>query len=209
MKRLLNKIYKSDVTYLLLAGCNEIIPQVTSESIETREITRAELVTYSNDPTYFDLSKASIEGVGEEYDTHAFGTFIDGKLTGHIFHTTTLVEPRNNSAGYPFCGIGLKLPEDVVYFFKGFALPEYRGRGHVGIAIEYGIRQLVSSNGWAISTSDINNHSSIKMIEKVGLKKQHIFKEKRLLGRGFYSFPTEIQLDTSDDEASKRITVFK
>jgi len=88
----------------------------------------------------------------------------------------------------------MRLPEDVIYTYKCFTLPAYRGQRQVQIAIIEGVKKLVSTNGWLVTTVDVNNKSSINMMKNIGLNQIQILREFRIFGKRAYRIPKSILL---------------
>lgn len=200
------KLYRRDFTYTMVGRIRNLVRPELGSGVHARELTVAELIELSKKPEY-DMSAAAIDGVSSNSNRHCFGTFNNGVVSAYMFFATGLIRPDMNTAGTGFGGIGMRLPNDVLYIHKGFALPEYRGKRQVNICTIAGADNLVSQEGWMVSTVEIDNHASIKMLENVGLNKQDQFREYRIFGLGKYKVPDSIQLGQKGAESSKSIEI--
>lgn len=200
------RLFKTDFTYTMVAPVQELSRPKTNNSVNARSLTSDELAELAKDPKY-DLSATAVKDVAE-HNHFCFGTFNQGILSAYIFLATEIILPKHNTAGIGFGGIGMRLPKDVMYIYKGFSVPEYRGQRQVNIAIAKGADTLLGPKGWMVSTVEIGNLASIKMLENVGLKRQDQFREYRILGKGKYRIPKAIQLGLSGNQDSKRVELF-
>ncbi len=208
LKNLFNKGCKTDFTHSMVGKISDLSRPVTGDSVHARALTSDELVELSKNPDYDLTHSVAVEGVAQNANRHCFATFNDGVVSAYIFIATGLVTPEMNSAGSGFGGIGMILPANVMYLYKGFTLPKYRGQRQVNIAVVAGADALVDSSGWMISTVETNNAASIKMLENVGLHRQDQLKEYRILGKSFYRIPEVVKLGSVGNENNEPVNLF-
>jgi len=201
------KIFGKDFTHLYFAPASALTRFEYDQNINARMLDSAELHRLSEDSRY-DLSNKAVKYLDSE-DFSCCGVFDGDELVAYSFFAVRDIPPELNSGGYPFAGIGARMPEGVVFIFKAFCLPDYRGQRLVALAIRFGGLSMAGPRGWIVSTADVNNHPSDTMFRKMGLKRQtSILKEYRIFNRARYRFPSEVQLGEPGAENSKTIELY-
>ena len=123
---------------------------------EFRFLTAREIRQFSSDPA-LDLEMNLAEEM-DDGESLCFAALDQGKLAAYGWYAIHRAVPAH-------CfGVGLRLPGDVSYMFKGFTHPDYRGRrlhaAAMGLALAElsarGIRALISTVLW---TNEASLHS--------------------------------------------------
>ena len=200
------KLFASDISYAFTLPIRTLIAPAHKDSVSAKSLNVDELVELSKDSQY-DISENAVRDV--EFDgKYCFATFNQNTVSAYAFLAVGRVEPKHNTAGAGFGGIGLRLPQNVVYVYKCFSLPEFRGQSQVAVAISEGANSLLDSEGWLITTADVNNHSSARMFEKLGFTKRDTLREYRFLNVGKYRLPSAVDLGEPGAEGHKRVEFF-
>ena len=199
-------MYASDVTYTYVTPVENLIVPGRDNSVSAKALSVDELLELSKNSEY-ELSEKAARYV-EAVDQYCYATFHQGTISSYIFLAAGHIDPKYNNAGVGFGGIGYRLPLNVVYAYKCFCLPRYRGQSHAGVAIAAGVKALVEAGGWLVMNVDVGNHSSIRMMEKLGLRRHNKCREYRVLNRGKYFIPNTMSLGESNDANHKRVEVF-
>ncbi len=125
--RLLNRIIPSDITQVLLLDLSAV--QAPSSSVEEYSfdfITADELIRFSA------LEGAELKPEMAELirsrEAVCFAATVDGELAAYTWFAGGTVDAQHNCGGSQFRGIGLSLPDNMMYLFKAFVLPEHRGK---------------------------------------------------------------------------------
>ena len=131
---------------------------------EFRFLTSAEVRDFSLDAS-MDLE----ESLGDEIDrgdSLCFAALDGSHLAAYGWYALHRAAPEH-------CfGVGLRLPDDVSYMFKGFTHPNYRGRrlhaAAMGLALAElsarGIRALISTVEWT-------NEASLRSCDRLGYQR--------------------------------------
>ena len=200
------KWYASDITYTYVTPVEKLITPERNSSVFSRPLTVDELLELSKDPSY-ELSEEAAHYIEAE-GQHCYATFNNGIVSAYMYMATGDIDPKYNNPGAGFGGYGFRLPSNVLYVYKGFALPDYRGQSQVGITITEGAKALVKPGGWLVTTVDVGNHSSIRMMEKLGFQRHNKCREYRLLNRRKYFISDAMNLGGLADRNHKRVELF-
>jgi hypothetical protein len=96
-------------------------PRDGGEQLAFRFVTAAEVRTFAADPeNCIDATMADALACGRSL---CFAAFCGGRLASYGWLAMGSVDPKDCG------GVGLRLPADVAYFYNGFTVPEFRGRG--------------------------------------------------------------------------------
>ena len=128
-----------------------------------REVTAAELMQPARDPANdLDAETAARAADGRNI---CFAAFDGHRLAAYGWYARHCIEPEH-------CfGFGLALPPDVVYMYKGFTHPDYRGRRLHGIAMSLALQHLSRDGITAlISTVDWTNEASLRSCARSGYR---------------------------------------
>lgn len=128
-----------------------------------REVSAAELVEHARDPENdLDAEMAARAGDGRNI---CFAAFDGDRLAAYGWYARHSIEAEH-------CfGFGLALPPDVVYMYKGFTHPDYRGQRLHGIAMGLALQHLSHDGIRAlISTVDWTNEASLRSCARSGYR---------------------------------------
>jgi len=202
----LKTLIGKDITNGYIAPASEMVCQKPDPNAHTRMLEVDELVELAKDPIY-QISANAAKDVASK-DKYFCGTYIGDQLTAYNFFATGELEPRYNSAGTGFKGIGIRMPENVMFMFKGYTLPEYRGLKHTPMAIIGGVKNIVGPDGWVVSTANPANTPSVRMLTGLGMVRQGTLKEYRFLNFTRYNMPDHLQLGEPGDANAKQVGLF-
>ena len=111
-------------------------------------------------------------------------------LLGYVWFAEQDVDPRHNTGGPPFKGIGLNLDAGVCYLFKALVVPRFRGRQLMSRMIHAAVETL-SRQGMVeiVTTTDIENQAFQKSVERIGFTMSGHASEWVLFNRHLYWLP--------------------
>ena len=111
-------------------------------------------------------------------------------LLGYVWFAEQDVDPRHNTAGPAFNGIGLNLDTGVCYLFKAFVVPRFRGHQLMSRMI-YAAVETLSRQGLdeIVTTTDIDNQAFQKSVERIGFTIAGYATEWVLFDRHIYWLP--------------------
>jgi len=202
------KLLGRDITNVFFRPSSELVLPEKKESIIIRNVEADEILRNSIENPNLELSKRAASLVESE-NIFCYAAFVEEKMVAYCYFAINDLEPILNSGGWPFGGIGIRMPEDVVFSFKGFALPESRGLRLVPLCIATASKALVSENGWSLVTADVKNIRSAKMFASIGLDKTGILlKEYWVVNRSIYKIPKHLQLGDPNDKYSKVVELY-
>ena len=156
---------------------------------EFRFLTSAEVREFSLDAS-LDLE----ESLGDEIDrgdSLCFAAMEGEHLVAYGWYALHQAVPQH-------CfGVGLRLPDDVSYMFKGFTHPNFRGRrlhaAAMGLALAElsarGIRALISTVEWT-------NEASLRSCDRLGYQRLGRISQAGMPPRVHVSIPTRILPET-------------
>jgi len=121
--------------------------------------------------------------------------FDNAQLAGYSLFAANCVEPRHNTGGSNFHGIGIHLPLGVRFLFKAYVLPAYRGQGLQAAIVQAAFDKL-DDDSWhsLVTTTEWTNQAYLRSIEKIGFKRCATAAEWVVAGRHHYKLPATIQL---------------
>ncbi len=111
-------------------------------------------------------------------------------LLGYVWFAEKEVDPRHNTGGPQFKGIGLTLDAGVCYLFKAFIAPRFRGQQLMSRMIRAACETL-SKRGFdkIVTTTDIDNQAFQKSIERIGFVMVGRAAEMTLFNRHAFCLP--------------------
>jgi len=128
---------------------------------EFRFLTSHEVDNFSQDAS-MDIDSGLAKEI-ERGNSLCFAALDQGKLAAYGWYAI-----RHAAPAHCF-GVGLRLPADVSYMFKGFTHPEYRGRRLHAAAMALALAELSSRGIRAlISTVEWTNEASLKSCDRLG-----------------------------------------
>jgi GNAT superfamily N-acetyltransferase len=114
-------------------------------------------------------------------------------LLGYVWFAEKEVDPRHNTGGPPFKGIGLSLDRGVCYLFKALVVPRFRGQQLMSRMIHAAVETLLHRGfDEIVTTTDIDNQAFQKSVERIGFTMAGSAAEWVFFDRHIYCLP---QLD--------------
>lgn len=134
------------------------------EGFEFRFLTADEVRAFSQDPR-LDLNLNMVAEV-ERGDSLCFAALDHENLAAYGWYAMHRAQPRH-------CfGVGLELPDDVAYMFKGFTHPTYRGRRLHAAAMALALTELGHRGvRGLISTVEWTNEASLRSCDRLGYER--------------------------------------
>lgn len=158
--------------------------------VEKLNLASAEL--YLNDPSY-DLTESFLAS-SDDPCQHVFGLYVEDTLAGYLALSESPVAAALNTGGYPFTGIGLRFPSSVLYLYKVFVHPSFRGNGLFTELVHGAINAMPAEKLRAIvTTTDWTNTNYLKGTNRLGFTK-HGLAAEIVAGKHFYFLPKPVSL---------------
>ena len=200
-------LFKKDITHLYIASVEQLNSLSHVGDYHACLLGSEDILRYIDNPIY-DLSTAAVGAVDGKKQFFC-AAFIGRNLTAYAFFATGEIDAAFNSAGYGYGGAGFRLPEKVLYMYKVFVLPEYRGKNQMAVCVQHAVSSLLPTGGWVVSSTDVGNHAAQGMFKKLGFVRKQKISEYRLLGLGYYNMPRHVQLGGEGDSDSTTIELQK
>lgn len=156
------------------------------DGFEFQFLTADQVRAYSQDPS-LDLGVGMVAEV-ERGESLCFAALDGEKLAAYGWYALYRAQPRH-------CfGVGLELPDDVAYMFKGFTHPTYRGRRLHAAAMALALSELVHRGVRAlISTVEWTNEASLRSCDRLGYQRLGRITQSGPLQRRSISIPKTIE----------------
>ena len=152
--RLTQRVLILDVTHLMVLDtsavrCEDSVPATF------RPLDYHEVVEFARDPA-LKLDSSIAQRLCDNLD-FCFAALIDGQLAGYYWLALDSIEAIHNRGDSDLSGVALSFPEDVIFAYKAFVHPGFRGQGVYTAMVraaaqwareEQGIRHLVSTADW-------------------------------------------------------------
>ena len=91
-------------------------------------------------------------------------------------------------------GFGLKMPPEVVYMYKGFTHPDYRGQRLHGAVMGLALKAFTESDVRAlISTVEWTNDASLKSCARLGYRRIGVLARARFLGVPWWKTSSKVR----------------
>ncbi len=183
--RLLNR-HVMEVVWLDLQQAKSCQPV---SGFEFRFLTANEVWRFSTDSS-LDLDPSLVPEI-ERGESLCFAAMENDRLAAYGWYAIQRAAP-------PHCfGVGILLPANVSYMFKGFTHPDYRGRrlhaAVMGLALaalsERGIQSLISTVEWT-------NEASLRSCDRLGYRRLGRISQSGAESGRHVSIPSSIQLRT-------------
>lgn len=189
-----------DVTKVLVWD----IADVSAFNANTSESTNAEvykLCVLSSEElgqyveqSQYELDASAVSSLNSTSVT-CFGVWVDDQLAGYLFFCSSPVNPRNNSGGSQFSGIGLEFSTSVRYLYKVLVLPEHRGKQLsaqlLRFAADYFSKRDIDC---LLTTTDWTNSAFLKVSHSVGFTVVGTAGEIVFFGKHGYILPSQYRL---------------
>lgn len=126
----------------------------------------------------------------ERRETLCFAALEQDQLAAYTWFANNRIPAEYNAGGSRFAGIGLTLPEDMVYLFKAFVRPEYRGQAlNNWLFYHAGEQFRREGTNWMITTTDWTNKPFQTSARRGGFTRRAHAAEWIIGGKHFYCLP--------------------
>ncbi len=191
--RLLNKFVPCDITQILLLeleSCQQ--PSNDGSAFDFRFLSSDDVRRLSDElkSDAKNVLKSELAALIDQRQARCFAALDQGKLAAYSWFASDQVAAEHNSGGSKFAGIGLQLPEEMVYLFNAFVSPEYRGQSLNHSIFQKAGEQFVSDGKTRIiTTTDWTNKAFQKSAHRGGFVKHGHAAEWIIGSRHFYHLP--------------------
>ena len=163
--RLLRSIFRLQAIEVIILDEKDLkaTPKYAPE-IRFRFLTAAEVADFARDPAN-ELGPEFADRIVSGNDLCMAA--VDGdRLAAYGWYARGSVEAEHNF------GTAMSYPEHMVYMYKGFTHPDYRGLRLHGIGMSLALQKLAESGvGSLISTVDWTNTASLRSCDKLGYRR--------------------------------------
>lgn len=131
---------------------------------EFRFLTPAEIASFVSVENELDEHHVARAAAGRDL---CFAALHNGQLATYGWYALGCIEGEHCD------GVALSYPDDIVYMYKGFTPPAYRGQRLHGYAMRLALEQLVAERGvrGLISTVGWLNWASLKSCDRLGYER--------------------------------------
>jgi hypothetical protein len=187
--RLLNKFVPCDITQVLLLeieACQQPSNDVSAYDFRFLSAEEVRQLSVCSDS---DMKSLLAEMV-EHREAQCFAALDLEQLAAYSWFATGQVAAVHNSGGGPFSGIGLNMPENMVYLFNAFVLPRYRGKSLNNWVFQKAGEEF-SRDGkkWIVTTTEWTNKAFQKSASRGGFVQRGHALEWILAGKHFFYLP--------------------
>ena len=225
MKKLLEFIYRgstrlvpSDITYLLVRAIPDTVLSEDrfedNSDFQFTELIPDQLESHVSVAS-LQLGQALIDDMRES-GFRFYAAMIDAQIAGYLLVGTGHIPAHHNSAGAPFAGAGLELPEDAAYVFKCFVKTSVRGQKIMSRLLDYVAAQQYGNEAVThlVTTTDWTNHAALGSFRQSGFKPVGKIAEFVFAGRHFYKLPGPVRLGggkraSGNTDKVKNVVVFR
>lgn len=202
----LKMVFKKDISHLYVVAASQLFDIEANNEYSARFLEASEIKKISSNPLN-NISATTAETV-DNVNVFCCAVFEGETLAGYSFFAKGKIPATYNSGGKGFGGVGLDLPEDVLFMFKVYVFSEFRGRGLIALAARLAVKQLLSTGGWVVTTTDQANRSAQSMFRTLGFIKGPKISEYRVFGVGLYRMPSKQELFAQQDRAAATVGLF-
>lgn len=221
MNKLLEYIYRgttrlipSDITYLLVRDIPDTVSFEDSSDFQFTELMPDQLDSHVS-VAHLQLGPALIDDMRQS-GFRFYAALIDSQIAGYLLVGTDHIPAHHNSAGTPFAGAGLGLPEGVAYVFKCFVTTSMRGQKLMSRLLDFVAVQECNREATThlVTTTDWTNYAALGSFRRSGFKRVGMVAEFVFLRRHFYKLPAPVHLDVGKEESEykarvKKLVVFR
>lgn len=170
------RLFGLSVSHVVWLDVKEVVVTATSlPQFTYRFLTSEEVARYAADPVY-DL-EPELAARAADGRNSCFGALDRDRLAAYGWYAREWIEPEHCD------GFGLKLPPSVVYMYKGFTHPDYRGQRLHGAIMGLALRQFEKDGvGALISTVEWTNDASLKSCARLGYRQIGVLARANVLG---------------------------
>jgi len=187
--RLLNKFVPCDITQVLLLEIEACQRPRNDVSAYHFRFLSAEEVRQFGACAGSDMDSQMAEMI-EQHEAHCFAALDSDQLAAYSWFASGHVAAKHNSGGSRFSGIGLLMPEDMVFLFKAFVLPQYRGHALNHWIFQKAGEEFARSNKKRIvTTTDWTNWAFQKSACRGGFIQRAHSAEWVVAGKHFFYLP--------------------
>ncbi|MGI9456895.1 MAG: GNAT family N-acetyltransferase [Aeoliella sp.] len=167
--RLLTRVFTLDVTWLMVldrelantasSGCQA---DVTCRLLTPRDVEIYSVLTDSElTPEIANRLRGGID--------FCVGVFVAGELASYAWFALESIEAEQNRGAHPASGVGFTFPSHMAFMYKGYTLPDFRGRG-LYRELPRAAFELLSSHGVTaiLSTADWSNAAALASCTRLG-----------------------------------------
>jgi RimJ/RimL family protein N-acetyltransferase len=149
-------------------------PDFTFRFLSADEISR-----FARDPAY-DLDPEMAQRAADGRNS-CFAALDGDRMAAYGWYAREWIEPEHCD------GFGLRMPREVVYMYKGFTHPDFRGKRLHGAVMGLALRDFAADGVRAlISTVEWTNDASLKSCARLGYRQIGLLARARVLGRAWW-----------------------
>lgn len=164
------------VSHVVWLDVEEVV--VTAASLPKfsfRFLTSAEVARCAADPIY-DL-EPELAARAADGRNSCFGALDGERLAAYGWYAREWIEPEHCD------GFGLRMPPSVIYMYKGFTHPDYRGQRLHGAIMGLALREFAKDGVRAlISTVEWTNDASLKSCARLGYRRIGVLARANVFG---------------------------
>ncbi|NOY43647.1 MAG: hypothetical protein GXP26_17660 [Planctomycetes bacterium] len=166
--RLAQRCMTLDVTRLVwLDGSTANFKESTDSRLTFRFLTPEDILKFSEDATN-ELNDSFVERI-EESQHLCFAALSEGRLAAYAWYTPHRAEAECNQGRHKNTGVDFSYPDHVVFMYKGFTHPEFRGQGLYGLVNGLAMRSLADRGiSHILSTMDWTNIAARRSCSRLG-----------------------------------------
>ena len=125
--RLFQRLLVLDITQLMLLDSRRLnVPSTPDSDFDFRCLAADELRAFAGDASN-DLDSLLLPRLETTGDC-CFAAVVGDVLAGYVWFAFRAVPPECSHGGNLLTGVGIRYPDDIVFMYKGFVHPRYRGR---------------------------------------------------------------------------------
>jgi RimJ/RimL family protein N-acetyltransferase len=194
------------VVHVVWLDVGEVVVSAASYPAFTfRFLSSDEVASYAADPAY-DLEPEMARRAADGRNS-CFAALDGERLAAYGWYARDWIEPEHCD------GFGLRMPADVVYMYKGFTHPDYRGQRLHGAVMGLALRDFAADGVRAlISTVEWTNDASLKSCARLGYRQLGLLARARFLGRSWWRTSSKarergVEIVTPDDPKTGKLTI--
>lgn len=165
--KIAKKIMVLDVTHIMRLSCDGVrLSGADPAGFSFRLLRSDEVRILAKPENGLTLELADRIDSGSDFCMAALS---DDRLAAYGWYALKSIEAAHNRGGALATGVALSFPDEMAFMYKGFTLPEFRGKGLYG---RVNARALKELGAWGvttiISTADWTNWSALKSCWRLG-----------------------------------------
>ena len=178
--RIGGKLLKLKVVHVVWLDVNDVSVSAASYPDFTfRFLSAEEIARFAEDPAY-DLEPEMADRAADGRN-FCFAALDGDRLAAYGWYARDWIEPEHCD------GFGLRMPPEVVYMYKGFTHPDYRGKRLHGAVMGLALRDFAADRVRAlISTVEWTNDASLKSCARLGYRQLGLLARARVFGRTWW-----------------------